>query len=69
MDWQQIVTLSIVAVTIALFVRARWRRRTAKLPCGTYCTFASRSPGQGAGQSIIYHARKGERPEIIVKMR
>ena len=66
MDWQQIAALSIVAVTAALFVRARLRRRRAKLPCDTHCGCAGSAP---KGQSVVYHARKGERPEIIVKMK
>jgi len=67
MDWQQIVALIIVAVTGALFVRARLRRRKAKFPCDSGCGCSSSSPAPGP--SVTYHARKGERPEIIVKMR
>jgi hypothetical protein len=66
MDWQEIIALGIVALTAALFVLARWRRRrTAKLPCDAGCGCGSAvTPPR---ESVIYHARKGERPRIIVK--
>lgn len=67
MDWQQIAALAIVAVTGALFVRARLRRRKAKFPCDSGCGCSGSTPTPGP--SVTYHARKGERPEIIVKMR
>ena len=66
MDWQQIAALAIVAVTGALFVRARLRRRKAKFPCDSGCGCSGTTPAPGP--SVTYHARKGERAEIIVKM-
>jgi hypothetical protein len=65
MDWQQMAALSIVAVTVGLLARARFRRGRAKLPCDTHCGCSGSTP---KGPSVVYHARKGERPEIIVKM-
>jgi len=67
MDWQQITALTIVAVTAALFVRARLRRNKAKLPCDSQCGCANTA--NPPKETVVYHARKGERPEIIVKMR
>jgi hypothetical protein len=68
MDWQQIVSLAIVAVVAAALLQARFRRRKfgfgRNLHCG--CSFASLSPTQG---SIVFHARKGERPQVLVKMK
>src|SRR5215471_21229648 len=65
MDWQQSAALAIVAVTGGLFVRARWRRRT-KLSCASHCGCpAAANPPRA---SVVYRARKGERPEIVVKM-
>jgi hypothetical protein len=66
MDWQQIVALVIVAVTAALFIRARLRRRKGGLPCGSQCGSASNI---SARPTVVYHARKGERPKILVKMK
>ena len=66
MDWQQAASLLIVAVTAGVFLRARFRRRKFKLERDTHCGCSS--PGQSAMQSsIVFHARKGERPQIIVK--
>jgi hypothetical protein len=67
MDWQQTAALAIVGVTGALFVRARLRRGKSKLPCNSGCgCAASASPPR---ESVVYHARKGERPEIFIKMK
>lgn len=66
MDWQQIAALMIVAATAVLFVRAKMRRTKSKLPCDSQCGCSGSS---APGPSVIYRARKGERPEIIVKMR
>jgi len=66
-DWQQLISLAIVAATGAAFVWARLRRRRFRFerdaPCG--CS----SSGDPTRSSIVYRARKGERPEVIVKMR
>jgi len=67
MDWQQITALTVVALTAALFLRARMRRSKSKLPCDSQCGCASSA--EPPKETVIYHARKGERPEIIVKMR
>jgi len=68
MDWQQAVSLVIVAATAALFVSARFRRRKFSLERDTHCGCAS--PGGPASKSaIIFRGRKGERPQIIVKTR
>jgi hypothetical protein len=68
MDWQQIAALALVAVTAALFVLARVRRkRKGGLPCDSHCGCAGAKSSNAP--SVIYHARKGERPEIIVKMK
>jgi hypothetical protein len=66
MDWQQITSLFIVALATGLLVRGWWRRRRTGGHAGCVC------PGTGSGSvqgSIVYHARKGERTEVIVKMK
>ena len=66
MDWQQAVSLVIVAATAGVFLRARLHRRKFKFEQDTHCGCSS--PGRSAFQkSIVFHARKGERPQIIVK--
>lgn len=66
-DWQQIVALAIVAVTAALLVWSRVRRRRFKFGRDTHCGCSA--PGATAPKSsIIFHGRKGETPRVIVKM-
>jgi len=68
MDWQQAVSLMIVVATAGVFLRARVRRRGFKFERDTHCGCAS--PGRSAAQSsIVFHARKGERPQVIAKLR
>jgi hypothetical protein len=64
MDWQQAVALLIVAVTAGFFLRARLRPRKFSFERDTHCGCASQPATQG---SIVFHARKGERPQIVVK--
>jgi hypothetical protein len=67
MDWQQLVSLIVVAVAAGLMVWGKVRRRKFSFSgqghCG--CGAAANAP-QG---SIIFHARRGERPRAIVRMR
>jgi hypothetical protein len=65
MDWQEITALAITAVTLALFAWARLRRRKFDFRRDTHCGCAS-STSAGNG-SIVFHARKGERPQVIVR--
>lgn len=66
MDWQQIVALAIVGIAAFLLVRSQLRPRGHCLskagPCGCSAT------GPAPKGSITYRARKGERPQVIVKM-
>jgi hypothetical protein len=66
MDWQQSAALTIVGITALSFAASWWRSRNQPRHAKVCCGGASRrnSP-QGR---IIYRARKGHRPEIIVKM-
>ena len=74
MDWQQLVALAIVAITAGLFIATRtlaaglFGRRKFSFERDTHCGCAAR--GSSAGQSsIVFRARKGQRPEVLVKMR
>jgi hypothetical protein len=68
MDWQASVALLIVACTGLLLLRSRFGRRKyhfqEQTGCG--CSSAASSVPQG---KIVFHARKGERPEVIVHMK
>jgi hypothetical protein len=68
MDWQQFVALLIVATAAGLLVWGRVRRRKFQFGRDTHCGCSSL--GHAASQSsIIFHARKGETPRVLVKMK
>ena len=64
MDWQKVVSLVIVAGTAAAFLRAKMRPRRFSFERDTHCGCAAPT---GSKNSIVFHARKGERAQIIVK--
>jgi len=66
MDWQQAVSLGIVALTVSVFVWRRLRRRRFPFEGDTHCGCVS---GQSsAGQpSIVYHRQRGGALEILVR--
>jgi hypothetical protein len=64
MDWQKIVSIGIVAFTAGAFLWAKLRRRKFSFEGDTHCGC---STSAGSKQSIIFHARKGQRAQIIVK--
>lgn len=67
-NWQTVAALAIVALAAAGLLWGLVRRRKFKLHRDTPCGCAS--PAASAPQnSIVFHARKGERPRIIVKNR
>jgi hypothetical protein len=68
MDWQQLVSLMVVASAVVLLARSRFHRRIFSFERDTHCgcLAAQESSPQS---SIIFHARKGARPEVVVKMR
>ena len=68
MDWQQIAALAIVTTTAAVFLWQRLRRRKFDFRRDTHCG-CSAPGGAGAQSSIVFHARKGERPTIVAKMK
>ena len=68
MDWQQTVSLVIVGSAAALLVGSKFRRRKFSFERDTHCGCAG--VGESSPQSsIVFRARKGQRPEVLVKMR
>ena len=68
MDWQQLVSLCIVAAAVVLLVARKFRRARFSFERETHCGCSA--GGQSSPQgSIVFHARKGQRPEVLVKMR
>ena len=65
MDWQQLVTLVIVGATAALLLWARFRPRKFSFHRDTHCGCST--AGNPPQYSVIYHARKGERPQVVIK--
>jgi hypothetical protein len=66
MDWQQLVSLTIVSAAAVLLLRARFRPRKLSFQRATHCGGCSH--GVSAPQhSIIFRARKGERPQVLIK--
>ena len=68
MNWQQAVSLVIVAAAAALMVRSRFRRPKFSFQRDTHCG-CSVGRGEAGHGSIVYRARRGQRPEVRVKMR
>jgi hypothetical protein len=68
MNWQQFVSLAIVAIAAVLLLRGRFGRRKFSFSRDTHCGCSGNSsiPPQN---SVVFRARKGVSPEIIIKMR
>jgi ABC-type nickel/cobalt efflux system permease component RcnA len=68
MEWQQLVSLMIVASAAGLLVWSKVRRQKFSLERQAHCGCAAVS--QSSPQSsIVFRARKGQRPEVRVRMR
>ena len=68
MDWQQVCSLVIVSLAAGLLLYGKLRRRPFGFKHQTHCGCAS--PAVTTPQSsIVFRARKGERPQVLVKMR
>ena len=65
-NWQTVVSLIIVALAVAGLLWGRLRRRKFSFARDTHCGCSAHDPAPNLS-SIVFHARKGERPQIIVK--
>jgi hypothetical protein len=68
MDWQQLVSLVVVASAAVLLLGSKLRRRKFSFVRDTHCGCAARQ-GSSPQSSIVFRARKGERAQVIVNMR
>ena len=68
MDWQRAVALAIVALVAGLFLWGQFRRRKFSFERDTHCGCSAHGKSE-AKSSIVFHARKGERPEVRFKMK
>ena len=65
-NWQTLVSLLIVAGAATALLWAKLRRRKFDFRRDTHCGCAV--PGTAeTPPRIIFHARKGERPKVLVK--
>lgn len=66
MDWQQLAALAIVGIAAFMLIQPHLRPRghcfAKSGPCGCSAT------GPAPKGSIIVRSRKGERPQVIVKL-
>jgi hypothetical protein len=70
MDWQQFVSLAIVASAAFLLFSRKFRRRKFDFHRDTHCGGCAFANGTAVPQhSVVYRARKGERPQVFVKMK
>jgi hypothetical protein len=67
MDWQQLVALTIVGIAAALLLWSRFRPRKFSFQRDTHCGCSG--DHHSPPPSIVYRARKGESPQVIVKMK
>lgn len=66
--WQTVISLVIVALAASGLLWAKFRKRKFDFHRDTHCGCGT--PNQSTThQSIVFRARKGERPQVIVKKR
>lgn len=65
-DWQTVVSLLIVATAATGLLWPKLRKRKFSFERDTHCGYIA--PNRSTThQSIVFHVRKGERPQVIVK--
>jgi hypothetical protein len=65
MDWQQIVSLVIVGATALAFLWRHCRYRDIPQACETFCGCSMQ---HSSSMKVIFHRRKGEAPQVMIKM-
>ena len=68
MNWQQLFSLTIVGIAAALLLRSRFGRRKFSFERDTHCGCGGSGHEVRSPASVIYRARKGERPQIVIRM-
>ena len=67
MDWQQTGALVIVVATVAAFCRSFLRKRRSAAT-GRHCACHGQEPRE-APPDMVLRGRKGERPQLVVKLK
>ncbi|HNQ72544.1 MAG TPA: hypothetical protein PKN95_02935 [Verrucomicrobiota bacterium] len=65
-DWQTAVALVIVALAVIGLLGPKLRKRKFSFERDTHCGYV-RPKRSTTHSSIVFHVRKGERPQVIVK--
>jgi hypothetical protein len=68
MDWQQLTALAIVGVTAVVLLWRWYRPRKFSFERDTHCGCAAGSHASPQ-HSIVFRARKGQRPQVVVRMK
>jgi hypothetical protein len=68
MDWQQMVSLVVVASATVMLLGGKFRKRKFSFERDTHCGCAAK-PRSSPQTSIVFRARRGERAQVLVKMR
>jgi hypothetical protein len=66
MDWQEATALLIVAATATVFAWRKFRPRKFSFQRDTHCG-CSASVADEPPPSVVFHARKGGRPQITIR--
>jgi len=67
-DWQHVISLAIVGSAVVGLAWGKFRPRKFSLERDTHCGCSS--PADTAPRStMVFRARRGERPQIFVKMK
>jgi len=69
MNWQQVVSLLIVALAAGLLLWGRFRPRRFSFQRDTHCGCSAPRALSTQQSSIVFHARKGKRREVVVRMK
>jgi len=68
-NWQQIISLAIVAVSAGWLLRGLLRRRKFSFQHDTHCGCSMPDASSARKSTILFHARKGERSTVFVQMK
>jgi hypothetical protein len=68
-NWQQIISLAIVALAAGLLWRGRFRPRKFSFQRDTHCGCSAPEASPVQKSSIVFHARRGERRAVVVRMK
>jgi len=69
MNWQQVISLAIVALAAGFLAWGRFRPRKFSFLRDTHCGCSMQDGSSAQQSSIVFRARKGERRAVVVRMK